>query len=75
MKSRSRDDLAAKGLKFADSSPVVSRSLKGAGVNMGETNEARDDGKEERKGKRGLIDRESKSWIILVEKSAEVVFL
>ena len=31
---------------------------------MGETNEARDDGKEERKGKRRQVDRESKSWII-----------
>ena len=31
---------------------------------MGVTPEARDDGKEERRGERRLVDRKSKSWII-----------
>ena len=36
----------------------------GSGSLLGKTNEAKDDGKEDRKGKGRLVNRESKSWII-----------
>ena len=49
----------ARNMVIADSSPVVSRASQ-----LGERNEARDDGKEERQEERRLVDPESKSWIV-----------